>query len=84
MKVKAKLIDEKSENEILLETEQLNVPLSVVSNWVLPFFSGSLFAPLCFLWGNGTIAFEGCRIGPRKLWFFEMLDLILKTLRAIR
>ena len=32
MKVKAKLIDEKSENEILLETEQLNVPLSVVSN----------------------------------------------------
>ncbi|XP_073253827.1 uncharacterized protein [Porites lutea] len=30
MKVKAKLIDEKSENEILLETEQLNVPLSVL------------------------------------------------------
>lgn len=32
MKVKAKLIDENNENEILLETEQLNVPLSLVSN----------------------------------------------------
>ncbi|XP_073253834.1 uncharacterized protein [Porites lutea] len=35
MKVKAKLIDEKSENEILLETEQLNVPLSVVTEVAL-------------------------------------------------
>ena len=84
MKVKAKLIDENNENEILLETEQLNVPLSLVSNWAVPFFSGSLFALLCFLWGNGTIAFEGCRIGPRKPSFFENLDLILKSLRAIR
>ena len=33
MKVKAKLIDENSDNEILLETEQLHVPLSLVSNF---------------------------------------------------
>lgn len=32
MKVKAELIDENSENEILLETKQLKVPLSLVSN----------------------------------------------------
>ena len=42
MKVKAKLIDENSDNEILLETEQLHVPLSLVSNfnqqlWVIFF-----------------------------------------------
>ena len=33
MKVKAKLIDENSDNEILLETEQLHVPLTLVSNF---------------------------------------------------
>ena len=32
MKVKAELIDENIENEILLETKQLKVPLSLVSN----------------------------------------------------
>ena len=38
MKVKAKLIDENSDNEILLETEQLHVPLSLVSNFNQHFF----------------------------------------------
>ena len=38
MKVKAELIDENSENEILLETEQLQVPLSLVSITIVFFF----------------------------------------------
>ena len=33
MKVKTKLIDENSDNAILLETEQLHVPLTLVSNF---------------------------------------------------
>ena len=43
MKVKAKLIDENSDNEILLETEQLHVPLSLVSNFNRQFFSFLFF-----------------------------------------
>ena len=61
MKVKAKLIDENSDNEILLETEQLHVPLSLVSNFNQQFFSflfffftGPLFSSV-FLLGNGAI-----------------------------
>ena len=60
MKVKAKLIDENSDNEILLETEQLHVPLSLVSNFnrqffsFLFFFTGPLFSSV-FLSGNGAI-----------------------------
>ena len=38
MKVKAKLIDENSDNEILLETEELHVPLTLVSNFNQQFF----------------------------------------------
>ena len=60
MKVKAKLIDENSDNEILLETEQLHVPLSLVSNFNQQFFSflfffftGPLFSSV-FLLGNGA------------------------------
>ena len=60
MKVKAKLIDENSDNEILLETEQLHVPLSLVSNFNQQFFSflfffftGRLFSSV-FLLGNGA------------------------------
>ena len=52
MKVKAKLIDENSDNEILLETEQLHVPLSLVSNFnqqlLLFFFWQSRCLRLCF------------------------------------
>ena len=49
MKVKAELVDE-SANEIILETEQLKVPLSLVRITIcfLFFFR--------FLWENGTIA----------------------------
>ena len=61
MKVKAKLIDENSDNEILLETEQLHVPLSLVSNFnqhffsfLFFFFTGPLFSSV-FLLGNGAI-----------------------------
>ena len=61
MKVKAKLIDENSDNEILLETEQLHVPLSLVSNFNQQFFSflfffftGPLFSSV-FLLRNGAI-----------------------------
>ena len=61
MKVKAKLIDENSDNEILLETEQLHVPLSLVSNFNQQFFifsffffTGPLFSSV-FLLGNGAI-----------------------------
>ena len=62
MKVKAKLIDENSDNEILLETEQLHVPLSLVSNFnqqffyflFFFFFTGPLFSSV-FLLGNGAI-----------------------------
>ena len=61
MKVKARLIDENSDNEILLETEQLHVPLSLVSNFNQQFFSflfffftGPLFSSV-FLLGNGAI-----------------------------
>ena len=59
MKVKAKLIDENSDNEILLETEQLHVPLSLVSNFnqqfflFFFFFTGPLFSSV-FLLGNGA------------------------------
>ena len=60
MKVKAKLIDENTDNEILLETEQLHVPLSLVSNFNQQFFSflfffftGPLFSSV-FLLGNGA------------------------------
>ena len=60
MKVKAKLIDENSDNEILLETEQLHVPLSLVSNFNQQFFSflfffftGPLFSSV-FLLGKGA------------------------------
>ena len=49
MKVKAKLIDENSDNEILLETEQLHVPLTLVSNFNQQFFfSGPLFASVFY------------------------------------
>lgn len=49
MKVKAKLIDENSDNEILLETEQLHVPLTLVSNFHQQFFlSGPLFASVFY------------------------------------
>jgi len=48
MKVKAKLIDENSDNEILLETEQLHVPLSLVSNFNQQFFLGPLFASVFY------------------------------------
>ena len=50
MKVKAKLIDENSDNEILLETEELHVPLSLVSNFNQQFFffSGPLFASVFY------------------------------------
>ena len=59
MKVKAKLIDENSDNEILLETEQLHVALSLVSNFnqqffFFFFFRGPLFASV-FLLGNSAI-----------------------------
>ena len=61
MKVKARLIDENSDNEILLETEQLHVPLSLVSNFNQQFFffsffffTGPLFSSV-FLLGNGAI-----------------------------
>ena len=61
MKVKAKLIDENSDNDILLETEQLHVPLALVSNFnqqffffFLFFFTGPLFASV-FLLGSGAI-----------------------------
>ena len=59
MKVKAKLIDENSDNDILLETEQLHVPLALVSNFnqhffFFFFFTGPLFASV-FLLGSGAI-----------------------------
>ena len=61
MKVKAELIDE-SANEIILETEQLKVPLSLVR------------ITICFLLYPGHYRLDGWRIGPRKPWVFENLD----------
>lgn len=63
MKVKAMLVDENSDNEILLETEQLNVPLSLVSNLAVSFFRAVIC--VCFLRGMYS-RFQCCRIGRDK------------------
>ena len=65
MKVKAKLIDENSENEILLETEQLKVPLSLVSITIVFFllYSGPLFAST-FSMGKWHYRLDSWRIEP--------------------
>ena len=58
MKVKAKLIDENSDNEILLETEELHVPLTLVSDFNQQFFFFfRAVVCVCFLWGNGAITY---------------------------
>ena len=49
MKVKAKLIDENSDNEILLEAEELHVPLTLVSNFSQQFFFFRAVVCVCFL-----------------------------------
>ena len=54
MKVKAELIDENSGSEILLETEQLKVPLSLVCND--SFFSLLLRAVIRVYFFYGEIA----------------------------
>ena len=59
MKVKAELIDE-SANEIILETEQLKVPLSLVSITIIFFllYSGPLF-PSTFSMGKWHYRLDG-------------------------
>ena len=75
MKVKAELIDE-SANEIILETEQLKVPLSLVRITIcFLLYPGPLFAST-FSMGKWHYRLDGWRIGPRKPWVFENLDLI--------
>ena len=57
MKVKAELIDENSENEILLETEQLKVPLSLVSITIVFFFcTQGRYLRLRFLYGKMALS----------------------------
>ena len=75
MKVKAKLIDENSDNEMLLETEQLRVPLSLVSNFNQQFFSFLFFfyrAVVFVCVSMGEWCYHLCRKrGPRKLRVFK-------------
>ena len=75
MKVKAKLIDENSDNEILLETEQLHVPLSLVSNFNRQFFSFLFFFYRAVVFVCVSIrewCYHLCRKrGPRKLRVFK-------------
>ena len=75
MKVKAKLIDENSDNEILLETEQLHVPLSLVSNFNQQFFSFlfSFYRAVVFVCVSmREWCYHLCRKrGPRKLRVFK-------------
>ena len=68
MKVKAKLIDENSDNEILLETEQLHVPLSLVSNFNQQvFFFFFHRAVVCVCVSIREWCYHLCRKrGPRK------------------
>ena len=75
MKVKAELIDENSENEILLELEQLKVPLSLVSicSFFFLLYPGPLFVST-FSMGKWHYHLDGWRKGPRKPWVFENLD----------
>ena len=73
MKVKAELIDE-SANEIILETEQLKVPLSLVRITIcFLLYPGPLFAST-FSMGKWHYRLDGWKIGPRKPWVFENLD----------
>ena len=82
MKVKAKLIDENSDNEILLETEQLKVPLSLVSITIVFFFFCTQGRYSCqrFLWENGSIALMAGKKdlenhGSLKIWIrFQTID----------